>query len=99
MTSARHQILATTGVLILLGTICFVASDVDNATCADQIASEAEEVKELSDQVDDLQLHGLGDREVALIHGHCFDEWLQTIPCGALVNHSWRWCSRGPPVA
>ena len=89
----------TAAVYLLLATICIIGVGVFSETGTDRISAETEESKELSEHDDVDERCGIVDLEVVLMHGHCFDEWLHPAQDCPLLNHSWRSCSRGPPVA
>ena len=94
----RIRNLTLTGALALVSTVWIVGIGIFDGVCQDQITTETEEAKELAEQDDADHFSAVVDHEVMLIHGHCFDEWLQTVHETALLSHSWRWCSRGPPA-
>ena len=96
--NTRMRTLVTSGVLTLLVTICGVGIDVLDGVCRDTISSETEEAKELSECDDADQLYAIVDSGLTFHHGHCFGESLNTVHDRALLNHSRRWCSRGPPT-
>lgn len=97
--NSRLQTLFTAGVLTLLCTICAVGIGVLDGVCQDTISSETEEARELTEDDDIYQHWAIVDHNVTLIHGHSLDEWRHTVQTSALLSHSWRWCSRGPPAA
>ncbi len=63
-----------------------------------QMSAETEEARERVEQDDVESLDAIVDHEIILIHGDSFNDWLKTSHRSALLSHSWRWCSRGPPA-
>lgn len=89
----------TPGILMLFGAICIVGTGALDEIRQDRLSSEAEEAREINEADDVDQPFAMVDEGLALIDGHCFDEWLKIDHESALLSDSWECLSRGPPTA